>query len=271
MVKNITKEMYKKIIKLYGHLESTTVDDMILELRKKNISIDYMKLILAAFKNNATDEKRIAELAVGIHQLTCEQNNKEKFVNRFKKIDWDNIPRPSGATINDLIIGLYTMVPPRRIIDYAYMTYVTDENHATNLEENYCVEQSKLFIFNNYKSSHKYGIQRFDIPDDLFGLIIAYVKSNNINNGEPLLKYREYHKETKFNKRHLNRKLNDIFGTSVDGLRHSYITWLYKTPSNLFDIHSVSYKMGHNIRTHLSYLDKENTHQKTEQHNILQC
>ena len=53
-------------------------------------------------------------------------------------------------------------------------------------------------------------------------------------------------------------KIKKLFGTSVNGLRHSFISHQYNQKQNLFTIETVSSQMAHNISTHLSYLDKDN-------------
>ena len=57
-------------------------------------------------------------------------------------------------------------------------------------------------------------------------------------------------------------RIKQIFGTSVDGLRHSYITNLYRDPNNVYKIEETSRMMAHDISTHISYLDKENKNKK---------
>ena len=102
----------------------------------------------------------------------------------------------------------------------------------------------------------RYGKQRFVIPDKLWELIQRYVKSTKIKYGERLLQYRRH--SDKYNKRTLMNKLTQIFGASVDGIRHSYITNLYRDPNNLYNIKEISNQMSHSVETHLTYMDKEN-------------
>jgi hypothetical protein len=52
--------------------------------------------------------------------------------------------------------------------------------------------------------------------------------------------------------------LQKIFGVSADGIRHAYITYLYKDPDNLYNIKDISEKMAHSIGIHMTYLDKDN-------------
>jgi hypothetical protein len=235
--------------------------DMVNELMNKGLCIGYIKTILGALKYHTQKEDigKIQEYAEEIKKISAMQQREEKYINKFEKIDWNNIPKVTGVTVDDLIIGLYTMFPPRRIIDYAYMTYVIDERDVVNSDENYYIKNINTFVFQNYKLIKSYGVQRFAISHELGKLINDYVLANHIVPNDPLIKYcARRPPKNKFNKYHLAKKLNKIFGTSVDGIRHSYITWLYTHPKNLYNIDDTSRKMGHSIIAHLNYLDKEN-------------
>lgn len=261
MIGKETEEKYKRIVKEYGKMRGNGIKQMVEELRNNNLSIGYIKTILSALKwDEGKDGKNEAEYKEEIRKISEEQSKKEKHKNRFKKIDWNKIKAVKGVTVDDLIKGLYTMFPPRRIKDYAFMVYVKDSDGIKDEEENYYIADEHKFLFQNYKTIKTYGKQEFKVKKELKELIEKYVKENEIKEGEPLIKYRTYSKENKFNKRYLSKKLTEIFGTSVDGLRHAYITWLYKNPKNLFDIEEISEKMGHDVKTHLRYLDKDNKH-----------
>lgn len=259
MIGKETEEKYKRIVKEYGKMRGKGISAMVEELKKQNLSIGYIKTILSALKwHEGKDGKNEAEYKEEIRKISEEQSKKEKHTNRFKKIDWSKIKKIKGSDVDDLIKGLYTMFPPRRIKDYAYMVYIKDRDGVTDEDVNYYISDEHKLLFQNYKTIKTYGKQEFGVSKQLNELIEKYVKTNEIKEGEPLIKYRTYTKENKFNKRYLSKKLTEIFGTSVDGLRHAYITWLYKNPKNLYDIEEISEKMGHDVKTHLRYLDKEN-------------
>ena len=76
---------------------------------------------------------------------------------------------------NYLLISLYSLIPPRRNIDYSMMHISTD---MSNTEHNYLDIKNKQFIFNNYKTSGKYKTVTVDIPDNLFAVIKLYLKNH---------------------------------------------------------------------------------------------
>jgi hypothetical protein len=260
MIGKETEEKYKKIIKTYGKMREEGIDKLIENLKNNNLSISYIKTILSALKWNEGERgKHEEEYKEAIRKISEKQSKQEKHLNKFKKIDWKKIKKIKGKTVDDLILGLYSMFPPRRIKDYAFMVYVKNRKGVEDDDENYYISDEHKFLFQNYKTIKTYGKQEFQVSKKLKDLIEGYVKENEIKDGEPLIKYRTYKKDkNKFNKRYLSQKLTEIFGTSVDGIRHAYITWLYKNPKNLYNIEEISEKMGHDVKTHLRYLDKEN-------------
>ena len=255
MLSPTTEKKYTEMCNQYGHLQQQFPDTQITNLRKQGLSTGSIRNILCAFKWQSGDNK----YDTYIHELNSQQRKEKPLhTNRFKKIDWSTLTEPTNHTINDVIKGLYIYFPPRRIEDYAYMQYITSD---TNIgENNYYNSTSNEFIFKKYKTYHRYGEQRFSVPPKLVNLLTSYIETEQLPSGATLLQYNG--KSGKFSERTLRNKLQKIFGVSVDGLRHSYITYLYKTPENLYNIEDISNKMAHSVGIHITYLDKDN--QKNE-------
>ena len=255
-----TEQTYQKKLDRYKTMLTHPPEDVYKYLVSQGLQPGYIKNVLCAFKwstgNNAYS-KLIQDLAQEITSTTNPNTN------RFKKLSWPVLPKPAGTSVTDVVIGLYTMFPPRRLSDYAYMSYIETESENISTEINYYVNTTDTFIFQNYKTVGKFGNQRFTVSDEsesLTKLLRTYIIKNDIKPGTSLLGYKTVTSE--MNKKSLGRKLTKIFGTSVDGLRHSYITYRYQDTLNLYTIDATSAKMAHNITTHLRYLDKEN--KKTE-------
>jgi hypothetical protein len=251
-----TIKTYENKIKRYKEMDIKRPREVYKRLRETGLKLGYLKNVMCAFKWK-TKDKEYGEI---IKEINGEiKETREEHVNKFKKLDWGAIKKPEGETIDDMIKGLYTMIPPRRLSDYAYMIYVRREGDVKDKERNYYVKEEDKFIFQNYKTVGRFGIQRFKVAEEskeLTELIKRYVNKNKIKYGEAMLKYRKG--SEMFRKENLGRRLQKIFGTSVDGLRHSYITYLYRDARKIYDIKRISEMMAHNIETHLTYLDKEN-------------
>ena len=116
--------------------------------------------------------------------------------------------------------GIY--IPPRRALDYCcFKIRSIDKN-----EDNY-IDGNK-FVFTHYKTAKTYGKQTVEIPKELKTILNKWIKINQTEwllfdtNGNPL------------NSVKLNQRLSKIFkgistGTSVNALRHSYLTTKYKS------------------------------------------
>jgi hypothetical protein len=123
-----------------------------------------------------------------------------------------------------VILGLYTLMPPRRNIDYIYMKIASgDEDPSFN----YVDIKNGEFILNNYKTAGTYKTQRIKINPELLNIIKIYSKfiPDKLNNfflqkfnGIPFTESNQ-----------LTKKLNEIFGKRVSSsmLRKIYLTDKY--------------------------------------------
>ena len=172
-------------------------------------------------------------------------SDREKLLSQNKKV----LFKETNAMIvrhfkNLLLISLYTYFPPRRVLDYAKMKYITSEVEE-NKQYNFYVADKKIFIFNRYKTDSTYGKQVFPVPNELVEIIEKYIdlKSriplihiiefkdgvklkdkiresfpNPIKDGDLLL---EYNNETQ-----LSKELENAFGYRVNTFRHSFVTFI---------------------------------------------
>ena len=75
--------------------------------------------------------------------------------------------------LHHLILSLYVLQAPRRNIDYCVMKL---SNDMTDTSLNYLDFKKKRFIFNKYKTNHKYDTIEIPIEDNLLKVIQAYLK-----------------------------------------------------------------------------------------------
>jgi hypothetical protein len=125
-----------------------------------------------------------------------------------------------------VILGLYTLMPPRRNIDYILMKIIPEDN----TEFNYLDLKNKQFILNNYKTAGTYKTQKIDINPELFEIIKKYVSlrpdKSNTSNTSFLVKY----DGTPFTESNqMSKRLNIIFGKKISSsmLRKMYLTDKY--------------------------------------------
>jgi hypothetical protein len=143
----------------------------------------------------------------------------------FTETEWDKI-------LEVVILGLYTLQPPRRILDYTAMYIVKKMPKEIDQSVNYYDLSTDMFHYNTYKTSGTYKTQSFKAPEKLATLLDCYVKVHpnklTSSNKIPLLCKLD---GSVFEKSYaITRILNRIFKrelgkrVSVNLLRNIYLT-----------------------------------------------
>jgi len=150
---------------------------------------------------------------------------------------------------NFIILSMYILIPPRRLLDYTEMKI---KNFDTE-KDNYIDKDFKELVFNRYKSSKFYEQQKIKIPIKLKNILKKWLKYNK----------NDYlfvdSKNNKLSPVKLNQRLNNIFGKniSVNMLRHIYITdsgdVIPKNAPSLEQREKIAQDMGHDIKTQELY------------------
>lgn len=292
-----SKKLYKnKIDKLKEYnikIDGTvSVSSIITILKDKDMSQSTIKTYLCAIlwdirRNNDKDkEEFINSLSESISQINTEIqnfNNKNQSTDRQKEIfvDWNSILKmynelkiicnESKRSYEDyLLVSLYVLFPPRRILDYSEMHIVKQINDnmidttekSTYDKNNYYVYGKKLFIFNNFKTKGRlinenegvYRRQVFDVPDDLAKIIEKYVDDYNIIGSLFGISDKNMiGRLTKISKKYLGKLV------SANVYRHAFITHQRKT-GNLNtkqNVINLSQKMAHSIDMQLEYYKED--------------
>ena len=142
--------------------------------------------------------------------------------------------------------GIYS--PPRRseFCNVKIKDYDIDK-------DNYLLK--KKIIFNQYKTSKKFGSQTYDIANEILPILKKYLKVNNSDYLFP-----KTDNKTVMNNSDYNRLLNRAFGKniSVDALRSIYLSHKYKDIPSYNDMEETATKMGHSLNTSImDYVKKD--------------
>lgn len=180
-------------------------------------------------------------------------------------IEWDGILKVRDSlkigSIDHVLVGIYTFIPPRRVKDYATMrvyndpTYTPVRNHTyIHLNHN---KRPHMYIheFKTVKFLNPYFTT--ELPKALLETISVSLRSEPRQylfcqeSGEP------FKNELTFSS-FVNRRLKDIFKNSkftVTSFRHSYATYMYNKGADLTVGERVkdARAMGHGLVKHLSY------------------
>jgi hypothetical protein len=143
-----------------------------------------------------------------------------------------------------VVLSLYVLVPPRRLLDYtAFKVRNVDPEKDNHLEK------GKL-VFVRYKTAKSYGRQEVPAPLKLVRIIRAWSRLHESDwllhdsKGNPLTAPR------------LTQILNRIFGrrVSVNILRHSYVTEkILPDVPKLRELEAEAQAMGHSLQTQMVY------------------
>jgi hypothetical protein len=132
-----------------------------------------------------------------------------------------------------LILALYVLIPPRRNKDYSLMRVVQNFTPDLSTDFNYYDLTKKKFIFNNYKTSKKYGRYDLSVPNALKTVINKYLKHRaskfalDDQDNKPFLIRPDGTVLDKSNS--ITKVLNKVFGKSIGSsmLRHIFLSDKY--------------------------------------------
>jgi hypothetical protein len=158
---------------------------------------------------------------ISMNDITELLNSKKEILNLIK--GKRKLTEEMYNNLLDLVIlGLYTLMPPRRNIDYILMKITPTEDNNFN----YIDIKNGEFILNNYKTAGTYKTQKIKINPELLDILKIYIKfipdkSNFFlqkYNGDPFTESNQ-----------LTKKLNEIFGKKIGSsmLRKIYLTDKY--------------------------------------------
>jgi hypothetical protein len=221
------------LISIVSVLGCCPEDKKLMKTRKKYY--DLMNNKNTEIKENATDEPTDEQKDNWISW----EDVKKKFeelkseVDKFKDNKRIN-EKEYDILLCYMLLALYIYNQPRRNKDYQFMNVVKKYNDSLDDDINYLSMEDNRFIFNNYKTSKKYGKQILDINNDLQGCINIYLKFHPkilgkitkktnvpflVIDGHPLVQTNS-----------VTKILNKIFGKKISSsaLRHIFLSDKYK-------------------------------------------
>ena len=148
---------------------------------------------------------------------------------------------------NFIIISLYHLNEPRRLVDYTKMKIKNIDKEKDNYID------KGFFVFNSYKTAKYYGSQRIAISNKLKVLLRKWIK---LNPTDHLLFDTHFNALTPVQ---LTQRLNKIFGkkASINILRHSYLSEKYKDIPALKELEETAKNLGHSLSESLQYVKRD--------------
>jgi integrase len=149
-----------------------------------------------------------------------------------------------------LILSLYVLLKPRRLMDYTLLKY---KDYSPN-EDNFVDLKKNIIVFNQYKSAKFYGKQEVKLEPALKKIINNWIKIKD-NDSDFLL---QDTRGNSLNPVKLNSELYVIFDplkVSANLLRHSYLTNVLGN-IDLEKLDEQAEQMGHSVTQALEYVKK---------------
>jgi hypothetical protein len=173
-------------------------------------------------------QKLLQELADKVTPAQVKQNNSHAI----------------DALDRNLILSLYTELPPRRNNEY-YLMRIGSGNEESNWYD------GKKFTFNVFKTARVRGTEVIDVPASLEKRLDDYIKMMNLRPGDYLLFHDDVNRKTPAR---MTRILNSIFGKKIGAsmLRHIYTSHLLGNVLPIIKENAAA--MGHSMGTDLNYV-----------------
>lgn len=268
-------------IKTIFHLINTDINTLMCDFNWiKNNHKNIINKINSKYKNANTQKAYIASFCSIIKHYENLKNEYDLFYKSLKDqsqkildktkenvatpkqierniFDWNKIKTASDGKklkLDNLVLFQFvTLQPPRRLLDYQYLTLANEQSDTTNSKLNYLVVNKDNYpikvIYNFYKTRDIYGTQTFLLQKTLAKTLQKYIKESKIEINQPLFPNRkgEYNKD--FSKK-IPRIFNSLLGKpiSINDLRHSYISWyLNKKKRTVKQREILAKLMGHSV------------------------
>lgn len=159
---------------------------------------------LAGFE---TEHAEYSKRYTALHATYDEErkNNKLTTAEREKFVSWPTVVGhfhreargPSKLSARDLALyGIYSAIPPRRVLDYSQMRIAWAKKNAVDVEEldraaNWLILSKEgnpqRMIINRYKTSKRYGTYtREEIPAELAKALADHIRAAKLGHGSPL-------------------------------------------------------------------------------------
>ena len=192
----------------------------------------------------------------GIRKENIQPKN-ENLIDNFEEETILELSKKLGSD-DKLIYQFYTLQPPRRNDDVVKIELLNKgyDNKTLDGKKNFIVidENNKAFelIYNKYKTEKIYGRQRIPLENEnLISTIQKHIIRHSLKEGDKLFKYGR----TDVFGKAIDRVFTKVYGkkTTLNTIRHSYITWETRVIRNVRYLENLSLLMAHSKEEQLLY------------------
>ena len=199
-------------------------DEIMTKINKmnRNTARSYIIACVVACKRRKGFKKCLDVYDKAMHAINNELKNATAKSPRFieNELSWDEILKARDALPKDsveyVVMCLFTMIPPRRNLDYLMTTKPTEKGNFYN---------GKEFVFQNYKTAGTYKTQVLEVPSNLKKVIDNYLNVRPFKSDDLLIKRSGLPFKTKDIQSVINRATGKQIGCTL--LRSIFLTSKY--------------------------------------------
>ena len=203
------------------------------------------------YSGYSTDERRRINETVNENKTTDREAVNLIPWKDVKNLYKSNIDKPDKA-----LIGIYTLLPPRRVEDVSLLT-LTDKDEDLSTDLNYIIvnknKKPLKIVYLRYKTDKTYGRQDIKIPTKLATIIQDFIKTYNLQLGTPLFPTANDGYYKNFGEIVANTFKKHIGKSMSANLRHSFISDFLSRKRTIAKKTEIARLMGHNIGTQGQY------------------
>lgn len=251
-IKNV-KEVLTHLKDLEGGKRKTVLASLVGLTEKNEKASDQYRKQMLDDKGKYDDEQKDQKMTDAQRENWVTQ---EEVTKLYEQLDKENRPFLTREKLkpaefqqvqNWLILALYHLQPPRRLMDYTEMKL----REIDEEKDNYV--KANTLVFNRYKTAKTHGKEVVNMNPKLKFILNKW---KNLNPNEYMLVGSTGKKLTSSQ---LQQRLNQILGkkASVNILRHSFLSEKYKDLPAVRELEERAEDMGHTLEQALLYVKKD--------------
>ena len=268
--KKSVKEQLDKVLNIYKKMTGKTSDCTDFEWLKdtskvikfienhvkwntsnsKNSQLQAISSILIALDGFNKVYKIYSNASISGRKSINKDLDENKLNDNQPVVKWKEIKRiKANDTFDSALIGLYTLLPPRRVEDVNLIRLSKTLDKEKNILLMKDGKPAEL-IYNVYKTAKTYKSIRIKVPGRLSNILKKYIVDKKLKDGDYLFG----------NSSNFSAVVSAVFGKyipkkiSVNTLRHSYISMYLSKPRSIADKKHIGRLMGHGIGTQAKYM-----------------
>ena len=209
--KSTVESQFKKVENIHKKMRNTEMDNLdwlkdtknVLDFisthdkwktpNSKNSQIQAIAGILQVLPKFEKEYKIYSDASISGRKKIVTEDDKNLLTEKESKniLPWAQIKKIKPTNnFEKALIGIYTLLPPRRVQDVNFLTLIQYENFKDAKNSlNYVVLKNKTpeyLVYQNYKTFKTYGKIKIKIPKKLSDILKEYISSANLKEGNPI-------------------------------------------------------------------------------------